>query len=136
MSRMRVKVSAPITITRRAWPATISALALARAKTKPAQTAWMSKAKPWRMPRPAWTMVAVEGKVRSGVEVATMIASRSSACSPASASAALAAMAMSEVVSPSGGEMAPLDAGAGADPFVGGVDLLLEPAFGTTRSGR
>ena len=101
-SRMRLKVSAPMTSTRRAWPDWISALALASAKTKPAQTAWTSKAKPEVMPILSWIIVAADGKVRSAVEVARISASRSAAPIPASASAAVAAFApRSEVVSPS-----------------------------------
>ena len=54
------------------------------------------------MPRADCTIVAVAGKVRSGVEVASTIASRSSGTSPASASAARAAsVAMLAVVSSS-----------------------------------
>ncbi len=99
---MRLKVSAPMTRTRRACPDTIMPLALASAKTNPAQTAWMSKAKPCVMPRPACTMVAVAGNVRSGVDVARTMASMSSGSSPASSSAARPArIARSEVYCPS-----------------------------------
>ena len=69
---------------------------------KPEQTAWTSKAAPRLMPRRACTMVATEGKVRSGVVVATMIRSSSSASMPASVRAARAApSARSEVFWPS-----------------------------------
>ena len=46
-------------------------LAIDRAKTKPAQTAWTSNATPL-IPIFFWTRVAVEGKVLSGVVVATI----------------------------------------------------------------
>ncbi len=99
---MREKVSAPITITRREAPEAISAFACASAKTKPAQTACTSKAKPPRMPMALCTLTAVAGKVRSGVAVATISVSMSAPVRPASASAArAAAAARSEVISPS-----------------------------------
>ncbi len=98
---MRLNVSAPITITRREVPDWISALAWASAKTKPAQTACTSKAKPPRMPMALCTVTAVAGKVWSGVAVATMSVSMSAPVRPASARAARAAWAArSEVISP------------------------------------
>jgi hypothetical protein len=75
---------------------------LASAKTNPAQTACTSKANPRSMPKPACTIVAQDGKVRSGVDVATITASMSSGASPAMSSAArAAATAIWLVVSPS-----------------------------------
>ena len=69
---------------------------------KPAHTACTSKPKPRVMPSRLCTMVATEGKVRSGVEVATSTPSMSSMLTPAFSSAAVAALtARSEVVSPS-----------------------------------
>ena len=101
-SRMREKVSAPITITRRTEPPRISASAWASAKTKPAQTAWMSKANPPRIPMALCTFTAAEGNVWSGVAVATIRASMSAPVRPPSASAPrAAAIARSEVSSPS-----------------------------------
>ena len=75
------------------------------------------------MPIALCTFTAVAGKVWSGVAVATISASMSAPVSPASASAArAAAIARSEVSLALGGEVPALDAGAGADPLVGGVE--------------
>ena len=98
---------------------------------KPEQTACTSKAAPRVMPSRACTVVAVAGKVSSGVVVAQTIRSSSPASMPASRSAARAASsARSEVFSPSARDMALADAGALADPFVGGVDALGEIVVG------
>ena len=68
------------------------------AQTKPAHTACTSKAMPPVMPSLACTLVAVAGKVLSGVDVASTSRSRESAPMPAASSAArLAAQARSEV---------------------------------------
>ena len=122
-SRMRQKVSAPITITRREVPAWISALAWASAKTKPAQTACTSKAKPPRMPIAFCTLTAVAGKVWSGVAVATISVSMSAPVRPGVGERG-AGGGDGEVGGhlAVGGEVAALDAGAGADPLVGGVE--------------
>ena len=135
-SRMREKVSAPITITRGRAPVRMRASAWARAKTKPAQTAWMSKAKPPAMPIAVCTLTAVEGKVWSGVAVARMIASMS-APREAGVGEGGAGGGDREVGGrlALGGEVAALDAGAGADPFVGGVEgpgelVVLDDALG------
>ena len=99
---MREKVSAPITRARLNWPVLRKLSAVVSAKTKPEQTAWMSKAAPLVMPRPAWILTAVAGKVRSGVAVAQMTRSMSTGSMPARTSACLAAaMPRSEVNSPS-----------------------------------
>src|SRR5579875_3585973 len=52
-SRMREKVSAPMTIAVLAWPRRSALSAVAKAKTKPAHTAWTSKAAPRCMPKRA-----------------------------------------------------------------------------------
>src|SRR5690606_10338642 len=57
-----------------------------------------SKAKPCVMPSRCWILTAVAGKVLSGVEVATMMQSRSAGAMPASASAARAAASPREAV--------------------------------------
>src|SRR5581483_4708075 len=67
---------------------------------KPEHTAWTSKAAPRLIPSRACTMVATEGKVSSGVVVATITMSSSLASMPASSSAARpAARAKSDVFS-------------------------------------
>jgi hypothetical protein len=86
-SRMREKVSAPITSAVRAWPRRSALSAIASAKMKPEHTAWMSNAAPRFMPSCAWTLVAVAGKVWSGVAVASTIRSRSLPLIPARSSA-------------------------------------------------
>ena len=98
---------------------------------KPEQTACTSKAAPRVMPSRACTMVAVAGKVSSGVVVAQMIRSSSPASMPASLKAARAApkrqvgglLALAR-------DVALADAGALADPFVGGVDALGQIVIG------
>ena len=62
-SRMREKVSAPITSALLCEPERRNLSAVAVAKTNPLHTACRSKATPWVMPRLAWTWVAVDGKV-------------------------------------------------------------------------
>ena len=118
-------------------PETISALAWASAKTKPAQTACTSKAKPSFMPSAACTIVAAEGKVRSAVEVARMIASIPSAAIPALASAALAArVARSDVVCPSAAKWRrSIPVRERIHSSVVSSDAS-NSEFGTTRSGR
>ena len=134
---MREKVSAPITITRRAAPPRISASAWASAKTKPAQTACMSKAKPPRMPIALCTLTAAEGKVWSGVAVATISASMSAPVSPPSASAArAAAVARSEVSSPSAAKCRrsmPVRVRIHSSEV---SSVCANSAFSTTRAGR
>ena len=58
------------------------------AQTKPAHTAWTSKAMPPVMPSLACTLVAVAGKVLSGVDVASTSRSSAAASMPADSSAA------------------------------------------------
>src|ERR1051326_7429223 len=72
-----------------------------RAKTNPEHTAWTSKAAPRVMPSRACTFVATDGKVSSGVVVATTIKSRSFGARWAFSIARVAAFnARSEVSSP------------------------------------
>ena len=94
------KVSEPTTKARFICPLAINEFAVVRAYTKPARTACTSKAKPCCIPKPFCTMVATDGKVRSGVEVATKMASTSSILQFALVKASFAAsMAIFEVVS-------------------------------------
>ena len=136
-SRMREKVSAPITMIRRETPVWISALAWVSAKMKPAQTACTSKAKPPRMPMALCTLTAVAGKVWSGVAVATISVSMSAPLSPASASAArAAAVARSEVISPSEAKWRrsmPVRVRIHSSEV---SRVALNSAFSTTRAGR
>jgi len=126
-----------MTMMRRAVPAAISACALASAKTNPAQTACTSKAKPRVMPSFSCTIVATAGNVRSGVEVATMIASSALGSSPACASAARAACAArSEVASPSAAKWR--RSIPERDTIQSSVvsSVASNSEFGTTRAGR
>ena len=76
------------------------------------------------------------GNGMSGVMVATMIRSIWSAVTPAFSMARRAALAArSEVNSSGGGDAALLDAGAGGDPLVGGVDHFLQVGVGQDRVG-
>ncbi len=80
-------------------------------------------------------VVALEGKVWSGVAVASTIRPISCGDLPAAASAArAAAVASVAVVSPGAGDMAEADAGTLDDPFVAGVDGLGE--FGVRDAAR
>ena len=122
-SRMREKVSAPITITRRAEPARISASAWASAKTKPAQTACMSKAKPPRMPMALCTLTAVDGKGlvggRGGDDQRVDVGAGQAGVGERGARGGDREVGGHLAL---GGEVPALDAGAGADPLVGGVE--------------
>src|SRR3954452_4543711 len=101
-SRMREKVSAPITSAVLAWPSRRALSATASAKMKPEHTACTSKAAPRFIPSCACTLLAVAGKVWSGVAVASTITSRSLPLIPACSSARRAApKARSDVSSPS-----------------------------------
>ena len=102
---------------------------------KPEQTACTSKAAPRVMPSRAWTMVAVAGKVSSGVVVAQMI-DVELARIDAGIRQRRARRRQREI----GGllavrdDAALADAGALADPFVGGIDALGEIVIGDDRS--
>ena len=63
-------------------PADINPFATERAYTKPAHTACTSNANALCAPSFSWTIVAVDGKVQSGVVVATIIQSISDILSP------------------------------------------------------
>ena len=87
-SRMRENTSAPTTSALVAAPLLIIASATVSAYTKPEHTACTSKAaQPW-MPSFCCSRQAVDGNTMSGVDVATMIRSISSARTPAASSAA------------------------------------------------
>ena len=117
--RSRRRSPAPASPARR-W---IIASAVVSAKTKPEQTAWMSKAAPCCMPSLFWTLTAAAGKVLSGVAVASTIRSMSAGVSPALSSAAFAASS-AEVGGELaiGGDVALADAGPLQDPLVGRLD--------------
>ena len=89
------------------------------------------------MPIAACTRVAVEGKVWSGVAVATTIASRSEASRPPSARAArAAAAARSEVASPSAAKWRrsmPVRLRIQSSEV---SSICANSAFSTTRAGR
>ena len=75
-------LSAPHTIIFVCLPASINLLPVSRAYKKPEHAALMSKLHALVAPTLCDTMLAVEGKTRSGVTVATMIRSISSAVIP------------------------------------------------------
>ncbi|MNN85243.1 hypothetical protein D3C81_2025080 [compost metagenome] len=88
---MRERVSAPITSALLYIPVLIKFVAVARLYTKPEQAADKSNAAAPLAPSLSCRMQAVDGKDVSGVMVAIIISSRSSAFIPADASALSAA---------------------------------------------
>jgi hypothetical protein len=119
------KVSAPITSTRLACPRASarwrwSGIDEARADRLEVE------GEAAFMPSECWIMVAAEGKVRSGVEVATITASTSDGSRPAMARRPRRLRAHARGRLARRREVPPLDARALADPFVRGVEPLRE----------
>ena len=124
-SRMREKVSAPITSARRGDAVLDHAVGHRHARRRSPRTPpARRRRRPRVMPSAACTRVAVAGKVSSGVAVASTIRSRSAAFSPASVERALRGLdreVRGEFAV--GRDVALADAGALLDPLVRGVDL-------------
>ena len=97
-SKMRLKISAPMTSAFFAMPLLIYALAVVMAYIKPAHTACTSNAGQPSMPNLCCTMVAVAGNCISGVAVATIIKSISCAGTLASSNAFKAACTAKSLV--------------------------------------
>ena len=137
-SRMREKVSAPITSAVRACPLRSTLSATASAKMKPAHTACTSKAAPRVMPSRACTLVAVAGKVLSGVAVASTMQIEIAAVHPGRGQRALAPRAAPDRRSARRGAAtwrSPMPVRC-TDPLIGGVEPLGQLGIGDDALGQ